>query len=113
MRCRSAEVVEMAEEDLEDTRRTKLQKKYAEMQKAQELERQIKAVLRSVLEPEAYERIMNVKIASQQKYLQVASTLIQLHNAKRIQAKITDEQLVGLLAQISETKDTSITIHRK
>jgi len=104
-------VIEMSEEELEYARR--LRKKIAEMQRAQEAERQIKAALRTILEPQAYERMMNVKIANPEKYMQVASTLMQLYNAKRIQARISEEQLLRLLAQISESRDTSITIHRK
>ncbi|VVC03943.1 Double-stranded DNA-binding domain protein [Candidatus Burarchaeum australiense] len=101
-------------EDESGARREKLiRKKLAEMQKMQEAESQLRSVLRAAMEPAAYERLMNVRLSASDLYMQVARVIVTLYSNKQLGAKVSDEQLVGLLEKLTEKKGGSLEIRRK
>ena len=68
-----------------------------------------RALLKSLLEQEAYERMSNIKISSPELYSRVVSIIINLAQRGQIKKKITEEQLKLLLSQIlSQRKEGSI-----
>ena len=77
-----------------------------------EAERQLNALLTTLLTGEAKTRLTNVRMVNSEKYLQVAQMLLSMYKQGRIQGKITDEQLKQLLTQLSTSKK-NITITRK
>ena len=90
-----------------------VQKRLAAMQQAQALEAQKKYLLKHMVDQKAYERLMNVRLANPQLYDQVIGVLISLYKAGRIQGKVSEAQIIQLLAKMSEGKrEPTITIKR-
>ncbi len=85
-------------------------KKIIEAKKAEE---QLKAMLRVVLEPEAYERLSNVQHVNQQLFLTAAQNVLGFY--KTVGRKLEEREVLALLKRIktvNETK-TSIRFERK
>lgn len=98
------------EEESEQGSRQKLyEKKMQQMQ----LEMQKKELLRRMLSDEAYERMGNVRIASPELYEKVVSSLAYIAQSGKAMARITDGQLVSLLAKMTEKRETSIEFRHK
>ncbi len=92
----------------------KLRDRYARMQQQSAMEEQKKAVLRNYLTPEAYERVMNVRIANSEVYDQLVSSIAYLVQSGRMQgAKITEEQIIKLLSKMTAKRETSIEFKHK
>ena len=100
--------------DMEELRQRRMQQ-LAELRQRQELENQKKNAMLQTLEPEAYERLMNVRIANEDLYNQVVSTIVYLMRQGNLKGKITDEQLRKVLAQLSGAgaKESKIEFKRK
>ena len=102
-------------DELEEIRRRKLmelielqRRREEELKRQEELQKQIemqkKAVLRSILEPEARERLARLKLAHPEIAEAVENQLVALAQAGRINQKISDEVLVSILKQISSRR---------
>ncbi len=85
-----------------------IKKKRMEARKAQE---QLKTTLRSALEENAYNRLMNVSLVNEEIYLTAAQNIIMAF--KRVRRKITEKELLSVLNAINEQKETKITFHKK
>lgn len=77
-----------------------------------EFEEQKKMILRSILTPEAKERLTTIKLARPQIGEQIEQQLIMLAQSGRLQQKITDSQLRQLLAKLMPKK-RDINIKRR
>jgi len=104
-------VVEMSDDELEEIRRRKLlelQRKVAEEQRnvqmQQQLELQKQALLRSILTPEARQRLANLKMVRPEFISQLELQLIQLAQQGKIPIPLTDKQLKQILIQIQSRK---------
>ncbi len=102
-------------DDLEMLKRKKLEAYMQAMQSSQQqeieaaqqqaaLEMQIKALMQKLLEPNARERLSNVKVAKPDLARQVELLILQLYQAGRIQKPLTEQQLVNLLKALSSGK---------
>ncbi|MBM3228846.1 hypothetical protein FJZ26_00280 [Candidatus Parvarchaeota archaeon] len=91
----------------------KLQERYARMQQQAALEAQKKALLQRVLEPAAYERVMNVKIANAQMYEQLVSSIAYIAQSGRLQGKISEGQIIQLLSKMSARHEPTIEFKHK
>ncbi len=92
----------------------KLRDRYAKMQQEAALEEQKKVILRNFLAPDAYERVMNVKIANRQLYDQLVNSIAYLVQSGRMAgSKVTDEQIVRLLEKMTARRETSIEFRHK
>jgi len=100
-------------EDTNARRQKLLRKKLAEMQRMQEAEAQLRSVLRTAMEPEAYERLMNVRISSPELYMQVARVIVTMYSNKQLAAKVKDKELQELLARLTAKHEGTIDIKRK
>jgi len=97
--------------DEEEIKKKKLEE-YKKASEAKKAEEQIKSVLRTALEPSAYDRLMNVQLANQQLYLVAVQNIVAIY--KKIGRKITDEELLILLKRIKgEEKEGEIRFERK
>jgi programmed cell death protein 5 len=107
----------MDDRELEEIRRRKLlelqrQRELEELQRQevqQRIEMQKKAILRSILEPDARERLARLKLAHPDIAEAVENQLIILAQSGRIKQKISDDVLVSILRQIaSRRRETKI-----
>lgn len=76
-------------------------------------EEQIRELMRSALDSEAYERIMNIKASNEDLYMQFASLLVQLVQSGQVKSKITDKQLKSLLLRFTSKHEPTINIKHK
>jgi programmed cell death protein 5 len=108
----------MSEEELEELRQKKLlalQRRIAEEQRRaqmeQQLEMQKQAILKSILTPEARQRLANLKLVKPEFTAQLEFQLIQLAQAGKLPVPLTDEQLKQILIQL-QTQKREIKIRR-
>lgn len=106
----------MADDELEELRRRKLAEiqQQAQSEQAQSAQRadaqaQRDVVMRAILEPEARERLVRVRMARPDVADALENQLLQLYQAGRIQRRIDDDTLRDLLARVTpKTRETTI-----
>jgi len=109
-------VISVSDSELEELRRRKLsalRKQAAEEQRntqvEQQLEEQKQALLRSILTPEARQRLTNLKIVKPEFIDQLELQLIQLAQTGKLPMPLADEQLKKILVQLqSRKRETTI-----
>jgi programmed cell death protein 5 len=107
----------MSDEELEELRRRKLsalQRQVTDEQRSakaeQQMEQQKQAMLRSILTPEARQRLANLKMVKPEFTDQLELQLIQLAQQAKIPVPLADEQLKKILIQLQARKrETTIT----
>lgn len=108
----------MSDEELEELRRRRLsalQRQAGDEQQeaqAQQLEVQKQALLRSILSPEARQRLTNLKMVRPEFTEQLELQLIQLAQQGKIQIPLSDGRLRQILGQLQSRKREP-TIMRK
>jgi programmed cell death protein 5 len=100
----------MGDDELAELRRRKLeqlQRQQAEqrnleeeMEKQRRQESQIQLILMQILEPEARERLNNIKLTRPEFAKAIEQQLVMLAQSGRLKQKITDAQLKELLKQL-------------
>ena len=107
----------MSDEELQELRRRKLaalQRQMTDEQKSAQVEQQVEqqkqALLRSILTPEARQRLANLKMVKSEFTDQLELQLIQLAQQGKVPVPMGDEQLKKILIQLqSRKRDTTIT----
>jgi programmed cell death protein 5 len=101
----------MSDEELEELRKRKLlelQRQMAEEQKRaqvqQQLEMEKEAILRTILTPEARQRLTNLKMVKPEFTSQLELQLIQLAQHGKLPIPLSDEQLKQILVQLQTRK---------
>jgi programmed cell death protein 5 len=101
----------MSDAELEELRKRKLsalQRQMTDeqknMQTEQQLEMQKEALLRSILAPEARQRLTNLKMIKPEFIGQLELQLIQLAQQRKIPIPLSDAQLKQILVQLQGTK---------
>lgn len=100
------------ENDSEAQAKMKKEQLYKRLREMQ-IEQQKKAVAKSLMEPDAYERLMNVRVANYELYSQLLEMLISMARSNRISGKITEAQLRDLLAKLTYKPDSKIEFKHK
>jgi programmed cell death protein 5 len=70
----------------------------------QQIEQQKQAILRSILTPEARQRLTNLKLVKPEFTDQLELQLIQLAQAGKLPVPLTDEQLKKILVQLQSQR---------
>jgi len=106
-------------DELEALRARKLQQlqqqqAQQEMQKEQQVQgalRQIDAIVRQFLAPEAQDRLANLRLVDPELVQKLKIYLAQMHAAGQVKQQMTDEQLKSILLKLKSSKRES-TIKR-
>ena len=107
----------MSDEELQELRKKKLsalQRRMTDEEKnaqaEQQMEQQKQTLLRSILTPEARQRLANLKMVRPEFIDQLELQLIQLAQQGKVQIPLGDEQLKKILIQLQGRKrETTIT----
>ena len=83
--------------------------KLQELNQMKQMEEMKKQILNQVLSKEAFERLSRIRTVNQQLAGEIELYLLQIYQAGKIQARITDEKLKEVLKFISQKKETKIT----
>jgi programmed cell death protein 5 len=109
----------LSDEELDELRRKKLsdlQRQMAEEQRDAQRQRQIEvqkeSLLRTILSPEARQRLTNLKMVKPEFTEQLELQLIQLAQQRKIPVPLPDAQLRQILVQLQSRKHEP-TIRRK
>ena len=101
----------MSDEELEELRKRRLSALQRQMtdeqrgiQAEQQLEQQKQALLRSILTPEARQRLANLKMVRPEFTAQLEIQLIQLAQQGKIPIPLADAQLRQILVQLQSRK---------
>jgi len=104
-------VSKLSDEELQELRRKKLaalQRQMTDEQKSaqaeQQMEQQKQTLLRSILTPEARQRLANLKMVRPEFTDQLELQLIQLAQQGKVPVPLGDEQLKKILAQLQGRK---------
>ena len=103
----------MGDDELEGVRNKELKERLQKYQQTRELEMQKKFALKYIVDAQAYERLMNVRLANPALYDQIVTLLIYLYQNKQVKGKVTDEQLKGILVKLTARKESEITFKKK
>ena len=100
------ELDQLRRRKMEEIQRSNSERQMSEeQQKAQEAERaRRQQILRQILDPEARERLANVRLVKPELAENVESQLIQLYSMGRINRIIKDPEIRDILSKMNETK---------
>jgi programmed cell death protein 5 len=98
----------------EDTNQnSKMQKTFENQMKEAQLEKQKREIARRYLAPDAYERLMNVRVANPEVYDQLIGVVIRMIQGGNVTGRITEQQLKSILAKITTRPESKIEFIRK
>ncbi len=100
------ELAELRRRKMEQMQRQAMSQQAMEDEAArqQQIDAQVRAALMEILEPEARERLNTIKLTRPEFAKAVEQQLVMLAQSGRVRQRITDEQLKGLLAQLTPSK---------
>jgi programmed cell death protein 5 len=94
---------------MQEKRKKELYRRMHEMQ----VEQEKKTLAKQLMDPDAYERLMNVRVANYELYSQLLEMLISMARGNRIKGKITEAQLREILAKMTARPDSKIEFKHK
>ncbi|MGC8568188.1 MAG: DNA-binding protein [Candidatus Micrarchaeia archaeon] len=97
------------ENDDEESIKAKLAENYKRIQ----IEEQKKALIRRLMTPEAYERMMNIRIANPELYSQLSELLISMAQSGKLGVVITEDQLKMLISKLTVKREPKFEIKHK
>jgi programmed cell death protein 5 len=103
----------MADEESEQRYQKDIRKRVAEAMRKAQMDQQKKELMRQLLDPKAYERLLNIKLSNQDLYDQLVGLIISLAQNNRLQGKMTEEQLKGVLEKVTYRKEPTIEFKHK
>jgi len=90
-----------------------LRKAVAKRLRELQIEQEKRSIVRQYLEPGAYERLMNVRVSNYELYSQLLDLIIAMAQGNRLQGRITEKQLIGLLTKLTARPEPKIEFKHK
>ncbi|MCX8167164.1 MAG: hypothetical protein N3E37_04930 [Candidatus Micrarchaeota archaeon] len=115
----TAQQIEDGEEenlnDIREQKKKKLQEALQAYREQQKVEQIKKAFLIKVLDSEAFERIMNVKISNKELYDKAIEILMYLYQQRKISEnrKLNEKELKSILSRLINNYEPTIEFKRK
>ena len=81
--------------------------------RALQAEQQRKEIAKRLMTPEAYERLMNVRLSNHELYVQLLNFIVSMAQSSKITSKLTEEQLKQILARLTYKPEPTIEIKHK
>ena len=78
-----------------------------------QIEEQRKELMKQVLDTNAFQRLMNVKISNYNLYIQVVNVLISFMQSGRISGKLSEDQLISIITKMTQKPETRIEFKHK
>ncbi|MCK9276484.1 DNA-binding protein [Methanoculleus sp. UBA303] len=105
----------MVDDELAELRRRKMEQQLQrqamnqqamedEAERQRQIDSQVRVALMEILEPEARERLNTIKLTRPDFAKAVEQQLVMLAQSGRVRQRITDDQLKGLLTQLTPSK---------
>lgn len=103
----------MEEENEQQQYQKKMQKRVMDAIKRSQLEEKKKEIIKRILDPGAFERMMNIRVSNPELYDQLINMLISLMQSNRIQGKIDEAQFKSLLEKVTNRHEPTIEFRHK
>ncbi len=84
---------------------------HAQMEQKQ-IEQTLKGMMQQILEPEARERLANLKMVKPELALQLEAYLAQVYQTGQMRGRLTDEKMVEILKKLAESEKKDFRIKR-
>ena len=91
----------------------KMRKELNRRLKEMQVEQEKKNAVKKLMTPDAYERLMNVRVSNHELFAQLLDMLISMARNNRITGQITEPQLRDLLARLTFRPEPKIEFKHK
>ncbi len=81
--------------------------------RALQLDQQKRSIVKKYMTVEAYERLMNVRVANHDLYSQLVDLIIAMAQQQRITSQLTEDQLKQILTRLTFKKESTIEFKHK
>ncbi|MDE1855474.1 MAG: hypothetical protein KGH57_04120 [Candidatus Micrarchaeota archaeon] len=92
---------------------TKMRKEVQRRLREMQVEQEKKAMVKKLMTSDAYERLMNVRVANYELYAQLLDLLIAMARGNRITGQISEPQLRDLLSRLTFKPEPKIEFKHK
>ena len=103
----------MPAENQDTEAQAKMKKEMYKRLKEMQIEQEKKATVKRFMTPEAFERLMNVRVANYELFAQLLDLLISMARGNRITGQITEPQLRDLLSRLTFKPESKIEFKHK
>ena len=102
-----------SEYDNDNDYQKEIKKRLSKSIKEMKIEEQRKELMKQVLDTNAFQRLMNVKISNYNLYIQVVNVLISFMQSGRISGKLSEDQLISIITKMTQKPETRIEFKHK
>ncbi len=102
-----------SEYDNDNDYQKEIKKRLSKSIKEMQIEEQRKELMKQVLDTNAFQRLMNVKISNYNLYMQVVNVLISFMQSGRISGKLSEDQLISIITKMTQKPETRIEFKHK
>jgi programmed cell death protein 5 len=102
-----------SEYDNDNDYQKEIKKRLSKSIKEMQIEEQRKELMKQVLDTNAFQRLMNVKISNHNLYIQVVNVLISFMQSGRISGKLSEDQLISIITKMTQKPETRIEFKHK
>ncbi len=105
--------MKLASEGSENEAQQKMRKDVYRRLKELQIEQEKKTMVKRFMTNDAFERLMNVRVANYELYSQLLDLLISMARSNRITGTLTEEQLKDLLSRLTFKPESKIQFRHK